>query len=577
MLLHPHFHIFSLAQSARIMKRLFFLLAAFVAISASACTNFLVGKKASKTGATFISYNMDSYGMYGVLKYYPAGKHAAGEVRRIVDGDTNHYLRDIPEASETYAVMGLMNEFQLSIMETTFGGREELYPKNPEGGIDYPSLMALGLQRAKTAREAIQVMGDLVDKYGYSGEGESFSVADPNEIWILEMIGKGDEAKGAVWVAVRIPDDCIAAHANQSRIHKFAQSKKIDKKLGIFVAGGGDVMYSKDVITFAREKGYFNGNDADFSFADAYAPADFGSQRFCDARAWSFFNRFVDGMDRYVDFVDGRHIGTSEVMPLYFKPNRLLDLSDVIAANQDHYEGTPFDFQEDINSGVYQSAYLPTPLTYEYDGKKYFNERPISTQQSACTFIAQMRGWLPNEIGGVLWFGNDEPNMVAYTPMYCGATRVPECYAEGTADDHTFSWKSAFWVCNWVANMTYPRYSVLFPAVKAVRDELQQKYISEQANTDAKAQELLAQNSTTCRQYLTDYSVNTAQDMLTRWKELGEYLIVKFNDQAVKKEKDGKFELTEDGICVSPERPGFPQNYRAKIVKETGTKYQMPE
>ena len=254
------------------MKRILLCLFALAAISASACTNFLVGKKASKTGATFISYNMDSYGMYGKLVYYPAGKHAPGEVRRIVDGDTYHYLRDIPEAPETYAVMGLMNEFQLSIMETTFGGRPELTAKNPEGGIDYPSLMALGLQRAKTAREAIRVMTDLVDKYGYSGSGESFSVADPNEIWILEMIGKGDEKKGAVWVAVRIPDDCIAAHANQSRIHTFDMKDK------------ENVMYAKDVVKFAREKGYFNGKDSEFSFCDAYSPADFGSQRFCDAR-----------------------------------------------------------------------------------------------------------------------------------------------------------------------------------------------------------------------------------------------------------------------------------------------------
>lgn len=548
------------------MKKIFLslLVCLLGTMAAQACTNFLVGKNASKTGATFISYTMDSYGMYGSLKYYPAAKHAPGEIRRIVDGDTNHYLRDIPEAPETYAVLGQMNEFQLSIMETTFGGREELYPKNPEGGIDYPSLMCLGLQRAKTAREAIHVMGDLVAKYGYSGEGESFSVADPNEIWIMEIIGKGDEAKGAVWVAVRIPDDCIAAHANQSRIHKFNMKDK------------ENVICSKDVISFAREKGYFSGKDADFSFADAYSPADFSSQRFCDARVWSFFNHFVDGMERYVDFVDGMHVGTSEVMPLYFKPNRKIDLADIIEAHHDHYEGTPFDFQKDVNSGVYQSAYLPSPLTYEVNGKKYFNERPISTQQSACVFIAQMRSWLPNEIGGVLWFGNDEPNMIAYTPIYCCIDRVPECYDESTANDHTFSWKSAFWVENWVSNMTYPRYSVMFPAVRAVRDELQQKYLSEQADIDAQAQKLLAQNITDCRKFLTEYSVNTAQQMLERWKELGTYLIMKFNDQVVKKEKDGKWELTEDGICVSTERPGYPEQYRQTIAKETGDRYLVP-
>lgn len=547
------------------MKRILLsLVAAVIAFSASACTNFLVGKKASKTGATFISYNMDSYGMYGKLVYLPAGKHKPGEMRRIVDGDTHHYLRDIPEAPETYAVLGQINEYQVSIMETTFGGREELYPNNPEGGIDYPSLMAVALQRTKTAREAVLMMGDLVDKYGYSGEGESFSIADPNEIWIMEMIGKGGESKEAVWVAVRIPDDCICAHANQSRIRKFNQHDP------------ENVLFSKDVITFAREKGYFDGRDEDFSFSDAYAPQDFSAQRACEARVWSFFNRFVDGMDKYIDFVDGFHLNESEPMPLYMKPKRLLDLEDIIAANQDHYEGTPFEFHNTVFGGVWESAYAPSPYTFEYKGKKYFSERPISTQQSACCFIAQMRGWLPNEVGGVLWFGNDEPNMVAYTPVYCSATAVPECYDVKTADDHTFSWKSAFWMQNWVSNMVYPRYGQMFPTFKETRDRVQQKYIKEQADIDAQAQALLKKSPKKAKQFLTDYTVNSAQSMMDEWKQLGEYLIIKFNDQVTKVEEDGKFKLTEDGICVPPVRPCYSDTYREVIVKTTGTSREVP-
>ena len=322
------------------MNRLLALLAVLFALAAPACTNLLVGKKASKNGACFITYSADSYGMYGRMLHYPAGKHAPGTMRKIVDGDTHKPLGEIPEAPYTYNVVGNINEHQVAITETTFGGREELWPKNPVGGIDYVSLMALGLQRAKTAREAIRVMTDLVARYGYASEGESFSVADPNEAWILEMIGKGDSAKGAVWVAVRIPDDCISAHANQSRIHRFNLK---DKK---------NVMYARDVISFARSKGYFKGHDDEFSFSDAFAPADFSSQRFCEARVWSLFNHFTTGMDKYVPFVDGKHIGTSEVMPLYVKPTQLLSLEDVMSAMRDHYENTPFDGTKDAGSGV---------------------------------------------------------------------------------------------------------------------------------------------------------------------------------------------------------------------------------
>lgn len=527
-----------------------------------ACTSFLVGKKASADGSAFITYNADDYGMYGRLLYLPAGKHAKGTMRRIVDGDTNHYLGEIAEVPETYAVMGNINEHQVAITETTFGGRAEL--ADSTGIIDYVSLMAIALQRSKTAREAIKVMTTLVQEYGYASEGESFSIADPNEVWILEMIGKGPGRKGTVWVAVRIPDDCIAAHANQSRIHRFNLKDK------------QNVLYAKDVISFAREKGYFKGHDADFSFADAYAPADFSAIRFCEARVWSFFNHWVDGMDRYLDYVDGKHIGKAEVMPLYFKPKQLLSLHDVMTSNRDHFEGTPFDITNDAGAGVYTAPYRPTPLTFKYEGKTYFNERPISTQQTGFTVVAQLRSNLPNAIGGILWFGNDDPNMVAYTPVYCSATRVPECYDKDTADGVTFSWKSAFWVCNWVANMTYPRYAQLFPSVEAVRDELEAHYATEQAKVEAKAARLYAESPTKAIAYLTDYTVQCAQDMLNRWRQLGEYLIVKYNDQTVKPEANGKFLRTPDGLGQRPERPGFPEKYKEILIRETGDKYLVP-
>uniref|UniRef100_UPI0040253CF0 dipeptidase n=1 Tax=Alloprevotella sp. TaxID=1872471 RepID=UPI0040253CF0 len=529
---------------------------------AQACTSFLVGKNASADGSAFITYNQDDYGMFGRLHYLPAAQHAKGEMRKIYDGDTNHYHGEIAEAPYTYAVMGYINEHQVGITETTFGGRSEL--EDPKGIIDYVSLMTIALQRSKTAREAIRVMTSLVQEYGYASEGESFSIADPNEVWILEMIGKGPKEKGAVWVAIRIPDDCIACHANQSRIHQFNMK---DKK---------NVMYAKDVISFARKQGYFTGKDADFSFADAYAPADFSAIRFCETRVWSFYNKWVNGMEQYLDYVDGKHIGQAKPMPLYFKPKQKLSLQDVMNSMRDHYEGTPFDITKDVGAGPYEAPYRPTPLVWEHKGKKYFNERPISTQQTAGTYVIQLRASLPNAIGGVLWYGNDDPNMVAYTPVYCCASKAPECYDPKDASDVKFSWNSAFWVENWVSNMTYPRYSQLFPSVKAAREELESKYASQQAEIEAQAKTLLSQDPARAKAYLTDYSAQCAKQMMNRWKQLGEYLIVKFNDQSIKPEKDGKYEMTPDGLGKAVERPGFNKNYREVITKETGDKYLIP-
>lgn len=547
----------------KVLRLITLLFLVHLYMPSSACTSFLVGKNASACGSTFITYSADSYGMYGKLIYLPAEKYAQGALRRIVDGDTNKFMGYIPEASETFAVMGNINEYQVAITETTFGGRPELVDST--GVIDYVSLMTLGLQRAKTAREAIKVMTELVEKYGYASEGESFSIADPNEVWILEMIGKGNVEKGAVWVAVRIPDDCIAAHANHSRIHQFLQYKK------------EDVMYAKDVISFARKQGYFNGKDADFSFSSAYAPEDFSALRYCEARVWSFYNKWSDGMNEFVKYASGTEPGKHCPMPLFIKPNRPLSLQDIKDCMRDHYEGTPFDVTKDVGAGVYCAPYRPSPLTWEYNGKNYFNERPISTQQAAFTVVAQMRSTLPNPIGGILWYGNDDPNMIAYTPIYCNSRNVPTCYNAKDANDHTFSWESAFWVCNWVSNMVYPRYSQLFPEVKALQNKLEEEYATGQNQIEKEALELYSIGKHDEAIMLLDaYGQSCAQKMLSEWKKLGERIIVKYNDQVVKIEKDGKYELTPDGLIVPPHRPGFDKHQREYIIRETKDKFLVP-
>ncbi|MCF0167683.1 MAG: C69 family dipeptidase [Bacteroidales bacterium] len=546
------------------IKRIFslvFLSVLMVPTKVDACTNFLIGKDASADGSTIVTYNVDSYGMYGRLPLYPAASYPQGQMRHIVFSDINKYMGEIAEAPQTYKVIGQMNEYQLSIVETTFGGRTELAGT---GTIDYVSLMTIALQRARTAREAIKVMTSLVEEYGYGSTGETFSIADPDEIWIMELIGKGADDKGAVWVAVRIPDDCICAHANQSRIHQFDLKDK------------ENVLYSKDVISFARKKGYFSGKDSDFSFSRAYSPSNFHMRRACEARAWSFYNKHVEGMERYLPWAEGWD-ENAEVMPLYFKPKHKLSLRDAMDGMRDHYEGTPFDMTVDCSGGAWDSPYRPRPQEFEVDGKKYFHERPIATQQSCCTMVCQMRSWMPDAVGGVLWFGNDDAAMVTYTPVYCGATRVPVCYDAPGATDLIFSWDSAFWVCNWVSNMTYPRYSRLFPDVERVREELQDKFIAGQAAVEEKALACCTTHLGDAVEQLTSFGEACASEMLERWKELGIYLIVKHNDMAVKPETDGKFDVTEYGRGVPPIRDGYNMNYQRTIVHDTGDKYLIKE
>ncbi len=541
------------------------LLATMTAADTLACTNFIVGKKASTDGSVICSYNADSYGAYMPLYHYAAAKHAKGSKRKIYDWDTNRYLGEIDEAEETYNVVGNINEWQVTIGETTYGGREEMV--DTTGIIDYGSLIYIALQRSRSAREAIRVMTTLVEQYGYCSEGETFTICDPNEAWIMEMQGCGPDRKVSkertVWVAMRIPDEAICAHANQSRIGRFDMKDK------------DNVLYSKNVVKYARKMGWFSGKDTDFAWKWTYAAPDFAGRRICDARAWSFFNRHKQGMERYLPWALGKD-KEAEDMPLWVVPDRKLSVADVIDDMRDHFEGTPLAIDStDIGAGIWQMPYRPTPLYFKVDGKSYFNERPTSTQQTAFSFVSQMRSWLPREVGGCFWFGNDDGNMVAYVPVYCSMTERPECFNAPGADAVTFSDRSAYWVCNWVSNMVYPRYSALFPDLKQVRDSLQQSYFAQQADIEAKAKGM---EPARMRQFLNDYSVNQAQQMLARWKQLAIYLIVRHNDMAVKPvDAQGRFLRSKEGFGATVERPGYPTPFARRLVKQTGDRYSKPE
>ena len=533
-----------------------------IAAAASACTNFIVGKKASADGSVMCTYNADDYGMFIGLAHYAAGTHAKGTMRKIIDWDTKKYHGEIPEAPQTYNVIGNINEFQVTIGETTYGGREEMV--DTTGIIDYGSLIYIALQRSKTAREAIKVMTGLAEKYGYNSEGETFTICDPNEAWIMEMMGcGGDKKQKVVWVAVRIPDDAISGHANQSRIGVFSQYKT-------------EVLHSKNVVSFAKEKGWYKGSDKDFSWKNTYAFPDFSGRRICDARVWSFFNHHKD-MSRWLAWALGKD-KNAEDMPLWSIPDKKLSVKDLEADMRDHYEGTVMSVADgsDIGGGIWQMPYRPTPLFYKVNGKQYFNERPTSTQQTGFSYVSQMRSWMPREIGGVLWFGNDDGNMVAYTPIYCGNTVQPECYNTPGADAVTFSMKNAYWVCNWVSNMVYPRYSLMFPSLKQVRDSLENDYLANQQAVEAKAQELYKTDKAQALSYLNAYSNEKAQQMLARWKQLAFYLIVKYNDMTVKPEKNGKFDRTPEGIGATVARPGYSEPFKKALVKETGDKFEVP-
>lgn len=532
--------------------------------SADACTNLLAGKKATNDGSTLITYAADSHTLYGDLQYLPAADHAKGEMRKVYDWDSGKYLGEIPEVAHTYAVIGNINEHQVTIAESTFGGRHELADTTKDAIIDYGSLMYIALQRSRTAREAITVMTDLVARYGYCSEGESFSIGDPNEIWVMEMVGKAGREKGAVWVAIRIPDDCISGHANQSRIYRFPLNDK------------QNCLYSKDVIKFARDMGYFNGKDAEFEFSTAYAPSDFGSLRGCDARVWSFFNRYKSGMDAYLPFINGKK--GAEVMPLYVRPDSLLSVRRMQDMMRDHFEGTPFDMTQDPGAkNYYDVPYRYRPMSFKVDGEEYTQERAIATQQTGFVFVSQMRSWLPNPVGGVIWFGVDDANTAVFVPIYCSITEVPASYARGKADLYNFDFDAAFWVNNLIANQAYHRYSQMIPDIRKVQGELETSFEVQQAQVDAKAVAILKSNPAEAVEFLTNYSVNTAQNATKRYQDLAKYLFVKYLDGNIKHEKDGQFERNEWGTPVQPTFGGYTQDYYNTVARGSGDRLKVRE
>lgn len=537
---------------------LIILLVLFSSTLTFPCTNLLVGKKASTDGSTFISYAADSYGLYGELYHWPAKQYQPGEMLKVYEWDSGKYLGEIPQALQTYNVIGNMNEHQLAIGETTFGGRSEL--GDSTGIIDYGSLIYITLQRATNAREAIKIMTDLVNEYGYYSSGESFSIADPNEVWIMEMIGKGNGNKGVVWVAVRIPDDCVSAHANQARIQQFPLNDS------------ENCIYSPDVISFAREKGYFTGEDSDFSFAKAYAPLDFGALRFCEARVWSFFNNVNKDMAKFVMYAQGK---ATDPMPLYIKPDRKLSAQDIQSYMRDHYEGTELDWRFDVGAGPFNSPYRWSPLTYQVDSVEYCNERPIATQQTAFSFVAQMRSWLPNEIGGILWFGIDDAAQTVYYPFYCGHNEVPHEMSVGNGDLLTFSWTSAFWIHNWVSNMVYTRYNDMSEDMKKVQSYLEDSFRASQPQIEERVSEIYKQSKEEAVQHLTNYTNKLVNEGIAEWKKLGEFLMVKYIDGVIKQEENGQFKRNPYGLPSNPLRPGYSNEYYQKIIDQTGDKYKV--
>lgn len=528
--------------------------------TSEACTNVLVTKGASTDGSTFISYAADSHDLYGELYHWPAQSHPEGTMLQIHEWDTGKYLGKIPQVPQTYNVIGNMNEYQVAIAETTFGGRPELV--DTTGIMDYGSLMYIALQRSKSAREAINVITSLVDKYGYYSSGESFSIADPNEVWILEMIGKGNRDKGAVWVAIKIPDGYVSAHANQARITQFDLSDK------------ENVMYSHDVISFAREMGYFNGKNKDFSFVDAYAPLDFEAVRFCEARVWSAFRIMNKEMDRYSDFAMGK---SNEKMPLFIKPEKKVSVRDVQNIMRDHFEGTPLDMTTDAGAGPHGLPYRWRPLTWEVDSVEYLNERAIATQQTGFSFVAQMRSKYPNPIGGILWFGVDDASSTVYLPMYMGMKSIPENFKEGEASLLEFSWNSAFWVFNWVANQAYTRYDKMIVDVKKVQTRLEDQYETFGPVIDAAAKSLYDKDPGIAKDFLTDYSHRQASNAVSEWRKLGEFLMVKYLDGNIHPEKEGVFLKNEYGNPAPAEFPGYSESYYRNIINQTGDKLKIEE
>lgn len=533
-----------------------------------ACTNFLITKGASEDGSTMISYSADSHVLYGELYHWAAGKYPEGTMMDVHDWDSGKYLGKIPQARETYNVVGNMNEFQVSIAETTYGGRKELESQK-DAIIDYGSMIYIGLARSKSAREAIKVMTELIAQYGYASSGESLSVADKNEVWIMEMIGKGEGKKGAVWVARRIPDGLVCAHANHPRISTFPQengetsisSKNMDK---IFLPTV-ECVYEEEVISLARSKGWYTGEDKDFSFCDAYAPIDFGAARFCEMRVWAMFRQVNKDMEQYADYASGKNLKNR--MPLWIKPDKKVSLKNMMAFMRDHLEGTEFDMTKDMGAGPYNCPYRWRPLTWKANNHTYINERATSTQQTGFSFVSQMRSWLPDYCGGILWFGVDDAASSLYIPMYCSMTEVPEAFKEGNGDMMTFT-KSAFWIFNQVSNFAYTRYRDIHPEIAKIQGTLEAKYIQYTPAIDLAAQKLAEGNVDLAKEFLTDYSVNTANRAVKTWQDLYVYLFTKYMDGNIKTRVPG-----QKNPKVS--QPGYGEDWYKKIAEETKDKLKM--
>ena len=514
--------------------------------AALACTSLIAGKKATADGSVIITYAADSHTLYGELYHQPAADHAPGSMRTVTEWDTGKILGQIPEVAHTYRTLGNMNEHGLTIAESTWGGREELAGS---GLIDYGSLIYITLQRARTAREALKVMTELVEKYGYASSGESFSIADADEAWIMELIGKGKDDKGAVWVARRVPDDCISGHANHARIHTFPLDDP-------------ETLYSPDVISFARSKGYFNGKDKDFSFSRAYAVTDGGALRGCDGRVWSFYNRHSQGAQPYLDWILK---GEGAPLPLWVKPEKPVTVRDMQAMMRDHFEGTPLDMTTDIGAGPYAVPYRWRPLTYQVDSVEYTHERAIATQQTGFSFVSQMNSARPRAMKGILWFGVDDANTCVYVPVFNGSTAVPHEFAVGNGDLYNLSWESAFWINNYVANQAYYRYSQMIPDIRRVQNAIEDTFEAEIPDLE---KEIAAMNAGDAASRLNDYTASRTTDYTRRYKALGDYLFVKYMDGNVKREKNGEFERTPEGMPEYPMFPGYDERYYRSIAKD---------
>ena len=539
-----------------------------LAVASFACTNLIVGKKASADGSVMCTYNCDSFGFLQPLDFWAPGRHAEGEMIAIRGWGPQTGERLVKEVPYTYGVVGLMNDQQVSIVETTWGGRRELV--NREGFFDYFTLMHIALQRSSSAREAIAVINELVSEYGYNSSGESFAVCDKDEAWIMEIVGKGPERKGAVWVALRLPDDCITAYANSSRIRQFPQVKKVDKKKA-FNEIEGVCMYSKDVISTARELGFYEGSDADFSFREAYGPLDFGTIRYCEARVWSFFRHHYDKteMDKYLPFLDG-DTSTYDQLPLWIKPDAPVSVRDLMNDMRDHYEGTALDMTADLSAGPWASPYRSQATNFfSSDSTAMFRERPIGCQQSGMTMVCQMRSWLPDAVGGVTWFNMDDATMVAYVPVYCGITRVPEPFRRENNDIHTFSTESAFWMNNFVANMVYPRWSAMIGDLRIAQKELEDFYAENQKEVEEHASKLTAGERAS---FLTAKTETYTDMMMKRWDKLAKLLIVKHNDQAMQAtDENGNF------VRRRTQPVTFSPVFIDAVKDATGTRYVRPD